>query len=73
MKSGRRSNHHAGRYSCRSYLHAEDMMRAGRDVEKNVLSRALTKYWRSASLFTVIGRLFFNLSQNNWLALIRYG
>ncbi len=49
------------------------MMRAGRDVEKNVLSRALYKDWRSASLFTVIGRLFFNRQQNNWLPLIRYG
>jgi formyltetrahydrofolate hydrolase len=36
-----KAHHHAGRDSCGSHYTAEDMMRAGRDVEKNVLSRAL--------------------------------
>ncbi len=42
---------------------AEDMMRAGRDVEKNVLSRALRRPGAARLLFTVIGRLFFNRQQ----------
>ncbi len=43
-------------------LTAEDMMRAGgRDVEeRNVLSRACIGILRRGSLFTAIGRLFFN-------------
>ena len=47
---------------------AEDMMRAGRDVEKNVLSRALYQCWRSVSLCTVTEPSFFNLSENELIS-----
>ncbi len=52
---------------------AEDAVRAGRDVEKNVLSRALYQVLARRSLFTAIGRLFFNRRNRGGIALIRCG